>query len=157
MNLRILKKLSKRAAPIIVALGDTREQFRAEKHENYTKAFITARKHWERFSGVHPSNYPPRNIQRGEFYFKARSGRVVRISNHYVHARKGTVMVGGMSGYYEPEWDEETAWDALTDWVHAHFTTYTNGEIVLTRKIVTVGDVFRAAADILAGTPAAME
>lgn len=29
------------------------------------------------------------------------------------HPLAGTPMVGGMSGYYEPEWDEETAYEAL--------------------------------------------
>ena len=42
------------------------------------------------------------------------------------HARKGTIMVGGLSGYYEPEWDETTAYEALVDCLSNHFTDWEN-------------------------------
>lgn len=54
MNLRTLKKLFKRAAPWLPLLGDNREQFCAEAHNNYHGCFIGDRKHRER-SRCHPS------------------------------------------------------------------------------------------------------
>lgn len=155
MNLRILKKLSKRAAPLLPLLGDNREQFRAEKCDNYTHTRITDRKHWERQGGCHPSHYPAKRLQPGELYYKTRKGGVVHMSNHYVHPRKGTIMVGAVSGYYEPEWDEETAWDSLYASVYGHFTHYNeNLDPFLTRQIDSVSDVFEAARDILSGRAA---
>lgn len=148
MNLRILKKLSKRAAPIIAALGDRREQFRAEKHENFTGSFIHARKHWERGRTVW-TEIP--KSSRGRFCYRSRAGHVIQVSNDYIHPRKGTVMVGSVSGGEEPEWDEETAWDALSDWVHAHFTDWGAKDGPRpTRQIETPRDVFVAARDMLA-------
>lgn len=52
-SLRSLKKLSKRAVPLLLLLGDHREQFRAEKGANHTNTPILARKHWERGRSVH--------------------------------------------------------------------------------------------------------
>lgn len=113
MNLRILKKLSKRAAPYLVPLGDTREQFLAEKDENYTATVIDG--------------------------------------DEYAHPRKGTPMIGAISGYYEPEWDEETTWDALKQHVYWHFTEYdpTISDLVPTRTIKSPTDVFNAADEML--------
>ena len=44
MNLRTLKKLSKRAAPLLPLLGDDRKQFPAERWDNYTGLLIMDRK-----------------------------------------------------------------------------------------------------------------
>ncbi len=151
MNLRILKKLSKRAAPLLAQIGDYREQFFAEKWDNYTSSAITSRKHWER-SRCHPSHASEIGKNHGllRSYYRSRAGHVICMSAEHIHPRKGTPMVGATSGYYEPEWDEETAWDALSGYVHAHFTDYEcEGGPKQTRIIKTPSDVFRAADEII--------
>lgn len=88
MNLRTLKKLSKRAAPILVQHYDL-EVFIAERGDNY---------HGLKIRCPH------------------KRGRFTCDCEH--HPLKGTPMVGEMSGYYEPEWKEETAWERLNEVVH---------------------------------------
>jgi hypothetical protein len=111
VNLRILKKLSKRAAPLLLKLGDEQEQFRAEKGENYHGAALP-----------HP------------------------------HPLKGTMMAGGMSGYYEPEWSEECAWMALREQVYWHFTKYNEKteDLEPTRELRLPSQIFRAAEEMIA-------
>ncbi|GEM_PF-2085077 len=161
MNLRILKKLSKRAVPYLAALGDERKQFPAEKHENYHGAIINARKHAERWPSCHDDM----------------DGRVLMITlprcragspHPYIklmkphHPRKGTVMVGAMSGYYEPEWDEECAFVAFRRHVVDHFTDWKalmdddHLGPCMTRDLSTVSKLFAAANDILAAGPQPM-
>lgn len=147
MNLRILKKLSKRAAPLLVALGDTRQQFKAEKWDNYIGTAIWARKHWERSRTVW-KDIPERKRDE-EICYRSRAGHVIvmRIPSHPL---KGTPMIGATSGYYEPEWDEETAWCALRGLVCAHFTQWdAEGGPKPTRRLVTPSDVFEAARDMI--------
>lgn len=159
MNLRILKKLSKRAAPLLPLLDDRRKQFPAEKGGNYHKVFIGDRKHWER-SPCHPT-FEGRNewtTKRGaDIVFVTRAGRHV-VMRPPAHPRKGTVMVGCVSGYYEPEWDEESAWAALENLVYGHFTDW-GGEQEdapkLTRSLGSVSDIFAAAQEIIASGGAA--
>ena len=151
MNLRTLKKLSKRAAPLLPQLGDDRQQFPAERGDNYTGRIIWDRKHWER-SNCHPTYEP---ISEGEIVYATRAGRRV-VMRWPCHPRKGTVMVGAVSGYYEPEWDEETAWEALSKLVRMEFTDWTPElademePAVLLRPLDTPSAIFRAAADLLA-------
>jgi len=122
VNLRTLKKLSKGAARLLVQLGDTREQFPAEAGGNFHQSFIGDRKHWSR-SRCRP-DYEGRNgwnMPRGhEIVYTTRSGgrMVMRPPSH---PRKGTVMVGAMSGGEQPEWDEQCAWSALDGMVRWHF------------------------------------
>lgn len=108
MNLRTLKKLSKRAAPYLELLGDHRKQFPARKGENYTDRVILDRKHWERGRSVHDETF-------GDYEIKtpARDGQGWVYLHAPRHPRKGTIMVGETSGYYEPEWSEATAYEAL--------------------------------------------
>ncbi|WP_439398756.1 hypothetical protein ACRQ5Q_15275 [Bradyrhizobium sp. PMVTL-01] len=146
MNLRILKKLSARAAPLLPLLGDQREQFLADKADNCTGLLILARKHFERMRSPHsePSG------REESIKVPARDGRGY-IAMWPPHSpRKGTVMVGGMSGYYEPEWDEETAWEALRTLVIHHFMDWDESGPTPTRKIRTPSEVFAAAHDIIA-------
>lgn len=148
-NLRILKKLSKRAAPLLTRLGDHREQFRAEPHENYTGLIIPDRKHFERFRSVHDQV-----CRQGETKWPARDGRGGFIGMYPPHhPTAGTVMVGATTGYYEPEWEEETAWEALETWVRHHFMEYPkdeDGVPTLTRRLDTPSHVFAAAAEMIA-------
>lgn len=152
MNLRTLKKLSKRAAPLLPLLGDGREQFPSKKHDNYHHEFIGDRKHWDR-DRCHPS-YEGRNdwqTQRGaEIVVTTREGRRI-VMRPPTHPRKGTVMVGAVSGYYEPEWDEQDAWSALNDVVCSHFEEWSNeGELLgLSRDLHTPTQIFSAAAEMV--------
>lgn len=156
MNLRILKKLSARAAPLLPLLGDEREQFRAEPLHNYGMPLIPDRKHWER-SSCHET-YEGRNdwsAPRGaQIVFTTRSGRRMVMSPPS-HPRAGTMMVGATTGYYEPEWDEQTAWCALEDNVRAHFTDWNEDGPTPLRFFRGPGDIFRAAHEIIAALAAA--
>lgn len=147
MNLRILKKLSKRAAPLLAALGDERGQFRSERGDNCTGLSIRSRKHFERMRSPHRDLIGEGHIKRPA----ADGNGYVSMSPPY-HPRKGTVMVGSVSGYYEPEWDEETAWEALLNLVYWSFMDFgdcESGHIPTpTRKLRTPSDYFKAAADL---------
>lgn len=157
MNLRTLKKLSKRAAPLLPLLGDTRQQFRAEPNDSYGVPLIRDRKHWDR-STCHPT-YQGRNGYRikagAQIVFTTRAGHRVVMSPP-MHPRKGTVMVGATSGYYEPEWDEETAYRSLLEIVREHFTEYRhdpetdNVERIPMRSLPSPREVFQAAREIIA-------
>lgn len=148
-NLRILKKLSKRAAPLLPLLGDNREQFLSEAGDNYHGMLIRARKHWERCPSVHTDC-----IREGEFVTapKRRAGSRYPYIKVYPpsHPWPRTAMVGAISGYYEPEWDEESAWAALSTYVHYHFSDWDEDGSTPRRRIRTPRDVFRAAHDIIA-------
>jgi hypothetical protein len=147
MNLRILKKLSKRAAPYLVKVGDMRQQFPAEKHDNYTNRIIRDRSCWERGASVHGDV-----IKEGEIKWLARNpkGRGERVWCYMwppSHPLKGTPMVGAMSGYYEPEWDEETAWEALREWVWCQCYDFESNR--QTRALKLPSDFFRAADELI--------
>ena len=150
MNLRTLKRLSKRAAPLLPLLGNDRKQFPAVKGDNYVKSNVLARKHWER-SRCHPS-YEGHGADPYIIY-TTRAGHRMVMRPPY-HPRKGTIMVGSMEGYYEPEWDEETAWDALAAMVHCHYTDWdnfgTSTPVIRLRKLDTPAQVIRAALDMIA-------
>ena len=94
MRLRTLKKLSKAAAPILEKhyQGQFGELFLAERGANYHEMRISCR-------------------------CPKRPDRLARCECQY-HPLPGTPMVGQMSGYYEPEWSEETAFGWLHEAVH---------------------------------------
>lgn len=150
MNLRILKKLSKRAAPLLPLLGDRREQFAAHRDENYMATLILDRKHFQRGRSVHGDCFSEFEIKR-----PAKDGRGWVYAKPPSHPWPGTIMVGGMSGYYAPEWDEETAWCALTKAVFCHFTDWCGAELNdepprLLRDLSTPSLIFEAAQDMAA-------
>ncbi|APQ14721.1 hypothetical protein BJP27_24435 (plasmid) [Pseudomonas oryzihabitans] len=158
MNLRILKKLSKRAAPHLAALGDARKQFRAEPGDNYTHTIGFERKHWDR------STIPDFTGWKDDIEYRTRKGdAVVHLSEKYIHPWAGTVMVGAMEGYYEPEWHECTAWDSLKDLVRDHYMDVDLDQVleaecgegecpwVCLRRLPTTRDVLAALPDVLAG------
>ncbi|MCB1534887.1 MAG: hypothetical protein KDJ44_09215 [Rhodoblastus sp.] len=150
MNLRILKKLSKRAAPLLPLLGDHREQFPAERGANYMSTLILDRKHFERMRSLNPDCLFERDMK-----WPARDGRGWIRATPPAHPWPGTVMVGSMVGYEEPEWDEETAWCALVALVMAHFTDWdtaaaTDEPPVPTRDLSTPSLIFEAARDMAA-------
>ena len=79
----------------------------------------------------------------------ARDGRGWVYAKPPCHPRKGTIMVGALEGYYEPEWDEETAYEALLDILYVEFTDWSeDGPCALMRDLSTVTGVFRAANDL---------
>ncbi|UXS01113.1 hypothetical protein [Agrobacterium tumefaciens] len=158
MNLRTLKKLSKRAAALLPLLGDKRQQFPSERGDNYHGNLITARKHWDR-RRCHPKCEPRSDYltKRGaEILHWTKAGAPVLIKPP-IHPRKGTVMVGAVSGYYEPEWDEESAWSALDNLVRDHFTDWERIQqenvalgSALTRDLSTPSKILSAARDMIA-------
>ncbi|EBA18366.1 hypothetical protein RSK20926_11624 [Roseobacter sp. SK209-2-6] len=154
MNLRILKKLSKRAAPYLARIGDTREQFLAEKGENYHGLIIRDLAKLDRTPSCH-TDIICKQTHAGTLSPKCRAGSeypYVKLG-YPCHPLKGTPMVGGMSGYYEPEWDEETAWTALRNWVVYQFFKYNSAtdDAYFTWTPSGPGDVFRMADELLAG------
>ena len=157
MNLRVLKKLSKRAAPYLPLLGDNRQQFRAEPFDNYHGLVISAKKHWDRCESLHAEAF---RSYEGEYVIAPACRQGARYP--YIHVRPpshpwaGTIMVGGMQGYYQPEWEEQTAWESLCAMVFGEFTDWEayarddhTGRI-LTRRLRTPADVFRAADEMVA-------
>jgi len=118
MNLRILKKLSKRAAPLLIALGDRRERFPNDRWEGHTSSTGHERKHWER------GNSRSRIDFHGYVYWQARSG----LGNPYMHQPdhplKGTIMLGWTVGYETPEWEEDDAWTLLEREVRGHWEEF---------------------------------
>lgn len=152
MNLRILKKLSAQAAPLLPLLGDRREQLRARKEDAYIGIVIMDRKHWDRGRSVDGDCISQSTIKR-----RAADGRGWIYMRPPSCARKGTIMVGSMSAGEEPEWSEETAWEALDSLVRDFFTDYqrlvdddccTFGG-ALTRDLSTPSKILRAAREII--------
>lgn len=152
MNLRILKKLSKRAAPYLARIGDNREQFSAIKGDNYHDMIIRDMTRLERTASCH-TDIIGRETHVATITPKARAGTeypYVKLS-FPCHPLKGTVMVGSVQGYYEPEWDEETAWTALRSWVVGNFFDYDakNDTAFYTRTFSGPRDIFAAADELL--------
>lgn len=151
MNLRILKKLCKRAAPLLPLLGDKRGQFKCEKGDGCIglKTKHYDRKNWERMSVNHEGK-PYRGIK-----FKAKSGKHWVIIFPPTNPLKGTIVVGSMCGYEEPEWEEETAWGALRGVVAERFCDIKYNQITdkfeykRTRDLRSIASVFKAANDLI--------
>lgn len=155
MNPRILKKLSAAAAPLLPLLGDRREQFRATLHRNYHAVFMPDRRHWDR-SPCHPTHEPwnrwstPRGMPR-RFVTKAGQHMVMEPPSTPL---AGTIMVGAMSYGEEPEWSEETAYEALAETVSWCFMEIGHEDddclVRFTRRLVTPTEIFAAAREIIA-------
>ncbi|WP_376957700.1 hypothetical protein ABNQ39_11265 [Azospirillum sp. A26] len=162
MNLRILKKLSKRAAPLLAHFGVGHvELFLSERWEGYTGLLIRDRTCWMRGRSAHGE------IWGHEVKRPARDG------NGWVCMRppnttlKGTPMVGQMSAGEEPEWNEHTALEELMDCVRwsGKPDTMTNAEWALALRITRVTPITRAEIsemledmhDAAKGDPALME
>jgi hypothetical protein len=146
VNLRILKKLSARAAPLLPMLGDCRRQFRAEKHDSCTGILIKDRKHFERMRSPHAEP----STREGSIKVPARDGRGYIVMWPPESPRKGTVMVGATSGYYEPEWDEETAWEALQTFVHHETAGWNEDGPINWPTFRNPGEIFAAAERLVA-------
>lgn len=120
MNPRILKKLSKRIAPILPSIGVDTEQFPAVRWDNY-HGFYGA---WERKALLRRSAIYPFEKDRK---YMPRHGKRWVVLEYPRHPLKGTPMVGSMHGYYEPEWEEECTWASFTSMVWSTFTDWDGG------------------------------
>lgn len=63
-------------------------------------------------------------------------------------------MVGGLSGYYEPEWDEETVWELLTKWIYCVCTDWSGDSPRPTFIAKNPTQVFEKAKEIIANQEA---
>ncbi len=144
------------------AKGMTRDEYESclswVHHVSHHKPFPTGL-----VRRCHPT-YEGRNdwtTARGaEIVFWTRAGRHI-VMKPPPHPRKGTIMVGATSGYYEPEWDEECAYVALQNIVFGHFTdwdvAFFDGDVdelpdtrpLITRDLSSPSLIFAAAADII--------
>lgn len=149
MNLRILKKLSKRAAPLLPLLGDNRQQFPAERGDGHTSTTGHDRKHWLRMRSIHGEEFP------GTIKYKPRQGAHWIAMREPWDALKGTPMVGAMEGYYEPEWSEETAWEALLDIVWWEYVICDEDGPIPLRRFDTPTKVLATAYEMIAHRAAA--
>lgn len=144
MNLRIHKKLSKRAAPLLAALGDSRDQFPAQKWECYACTGRCDWKHWERSRARYPLD------RRGERKWRPKDGKNWIVMCCPDHPWKGTIMVGSMEGYYEREWEEESAWQSLCNRIFDHFTDWGEDGAIYTGPVLrNPTQIFAAAHDII--------
>lgn len=144
MNLRTLKKLSKRAAPLLPLLGEHRKQFPAVRGDNYIGIVIRARKHWERGRSVHADLMREEQVKK-----PAADGNGWIYMHPPDQPRKGTIMVGALCGYYEPEWVEHSAWEALLDYVYHHFCNWDGENPVPTRRFRRPADILAAAREMI--------
>ncbi|MBP2302543.1 hypothetical protein [Azospirillum picis] len=133
MNLRILKKLSKRAAPLLAHFDiGPDDLFLAEKSESYTGLLILDRTCWDRGRSVHDDC-----IRQCERKKPAADGNGWVYMTPPSHPLKGTPMVGRMSGYEEPEWEERTALEELAECIRWSDkpATMTEAEWALAQRI----------------------
>lgn len=94
MNLRTLKKLSKRALPILL--------------DHYRRGLPKV------FLAVRGDNYHGLIIRCRHYRSGSRDDCRICTTGHPL---KGTPMLGEMSGGEEPEWSEKTAWEWLREFV----------------------------------------
>lgn len=160
MNLRILKKLSKRAAPIVAELVKNQhyDLFKAVCGENFTNTYRHDRKHWERSYSRHGESCFQRDIK-----LKPRNGEgYILLSQQYLHPWANTEMIGWTYGYETPEWEEETTWDSFTTYVFNGVGRYepipnteneegfSDHRWVLKRKLKNPSDYFKAFSELKA-------
>jgi len=136
MNLRILKKLSKKAVPLLAHFDiEPHRQFLAEKGDSYTGLLIMDRSCWDRGRSVHD-----------ECAWEGMRKKPAADGNGWVWMRpphnvlKGTPMVGRIVGHEEPEWDERTALEELMECIRWSDKpdTMTNAEWALAQRITAV-------------------
>ncbi|WP_376959676.1 hypothetical protein ABNQ39_07135 [Azospirillum sp. A26] len=135
MNLRILKKLSKRAAPLLAHFDiELHRLLLAEKGDSYTGLLIKDRTCWDRGRSVHDE------VGLHEIKHPARDGNGWVYMRPPSHPLKGTPMVGRTVGYEEPEWEERTALEELMECIRWSDkpATMTDAEWALAQRITGV-------------------
>ncbi len=154
MNLRILKKLSKRAEVLLPRINrNLPEMYKAENSEEcYTSSSGHERKHHERNRAL----YPTWGLS-GTRYYMPRHGLSHVELRQPDCVLKGNVMLGWMDGYEEREWEEDDAWSVLRDSVFNHYTDIIHNtsiddfggyEFRRTRKLNNPAQILKAALDI---------
>lgn len=121
MNLRILKKLSKRAHALMLEGHGQKwygSFYPAMKWDSHTDVVGHDRKHWERGNACNKIDW------RGRIYWTPRNGKGHSYMNEPDAPLKGTMMLGQSVGYYEPEWEEATCWERFESFVRSHFEDY---------------------------------
>lgn len=127
MNLRILKKLSKRAAPILMAMAEIRtgfsdvaglQHYPADPGEGFSDISSGGfdHKHWDRSVSAHRDMWRDRDILLEPSCRTGTRYPYIKVTEPTTCWR-GTAMVGWMSGYEEPEWEQRTAWEYLENLV----------------------------------------
>lgn len=161
MNLRILKKLSKRAAPLISKLyADHRlTHFTTDCQDGDTNVIGHDRKHWNRYwsHGAEPWS------SRGKIVPRRSPGpHQFILLCEPATPWDGTPGVGWSSGGYEPEWEERTAWEYLQEQIECHVTEWVEEEgdewgpqmrPVLMEPLRNPSAVLRKAHELLAAAP----
>lgn len=154
MNLRKMKKLSKRAVPLLEALGHGKQIFLSVKDEGDLKTIINEKKHWNRC--------PARNVELAEvvqgfgYRPKCREQRTHKFIIVYPPSAplKGTPMIGWDEGFCAHEWHEETCWEFLCSIVFWHFVDekvrFDSVELVATRDFSKPHQVLAAAREMIA-------
>lgn len=129
MNSRILKKLCKRAAPLLKELGDDgRQYYSCSEDSDSTVGFFEA----------------VRCEQKSVIRYRG------NIKSNYIKIFKNTIGVTYVSGYWEPEYTSISAWDSLSALVAARFTRFEPEGMSLTRKLQNPTAVFNGAVDLIA-------
>jgi hypothetical protein len=136
MNLRILKKLSKKAVPHLARL-----------------VALPCEPFVSKLGGRGPdycectADVP--NIDRKHMVRRRHDRSRVRIFTIPPNAWDGTPFVGATSGYYEPEWDEWSAWNYLKNHaLHAHAVDWTEDGPRVVRKLTNPRRVFALAREV---------
>lgn len=145
MNLRILKKLSKKAVPLLAHFGiGPADLFLAERRDNYLGILLMDRSCWDRGRSPHADLIHEREIKR-----PARDGKGWVYMHPPVHPLKGTPMVGGVDGGEQPEWSEQAAWEMLRGFVRWSDkpTTMTDAEWALAQRITRTKPITQSELD----------
>lgn len=160
MNLRILKKLSKKALPLLETLWAEKRYrlarpsvFPAVRGECLTNIGRIDLKHHEHRVTYNTCTWPGQRV-----YPSPLPGKHRVLDSQYLCPLKGTPMTGGMVGYEEPEWEEETAWELLRNILFVEFRNWDElgpnppPRTVprLSRDLSTPRQVFTAANDLIA-------
>jgi hypothetical protein len=101
VNPRILKKLTQKAEPIVIALGLTQTLERV-------------------VSGPVDGDLERTPQVYRKYRWRYRGGEV----SQYFNQLPGTIGYGAMSGYYEPEWSDACCWTMLKEYVFDTFTDW---------------------------------
>ena len=129
MNPRILKKLSKRADPIVAQITQL-ERFVTRPGDDIDSSQRVERKYVDRWFGK-PNKHG------------------------YFLPLKGTVGYGQTTGYYEEEWEEDDAYSVLKRIVESYFTDWSSFDFdsgdypQLTVRLKWPSDIFKHATDLL--------
>jgi hypothetical protein len=152
MNLRILKKLSRQAAPLLLSLGDRRDQFEAQPYVNRTTTRKHDRKHWERRRAFYRGSLDKRDVN-----VRPRQGDGWIQLSEPTRPLAGTPMVGASivetfaMAPPRTDWFEQTAWESLQRQVRTALSMPdVHGAYRRTRKLSNLRRILAAARELAA-------